>query len=66
MIKSRRMRWAGHIECMENTWFLWRSLRERDNLENISIDGRIILRWIFKQWDGETWNGLIWFRIGHL
>ena len=45
---------------------MWRSLRERDNLENISIDGRIILRWIFKQWDGETWNGLIWFRIGHL
>jgi hypothetical protein len=25
---------------------------------------RIILRWIFRQWDAEAWNGLIWLRIG--
>jgi hypothetical protein len=24
----------------------------------------IILKWIFKNWDGETWAGLIWLRIG--
>jgi hypothetical protein len=27
-------------------------------------DGRIILRWIFRKWDGEgAWTVLIWLRI---
>jgi hypothetical protein len=34
------------------------------------VDGRIILRCIFKKWDVEVWAGLGWFRIqisgGHL
>jgi len=33
-------------------------------LEDISVDGRIILKWIFKRWDGEARTGLIWLRIG--
>jgi hypothetical protein len=24
----------------------------------------MVLKWIFKTWDGETWAGLIWLRIG--
>jgi hypothetical protein len=28
------------------------------------LDGRIILKWILKKWDGEAWTGLIWLRIG--
>jgi hypothetical protein len=31
-------------------------------LEYIGVGGRIILNWIFKQWDGEAWTGLIWLR----
>jgi hypothetical protein len=48
MIKSRTMRWAGHVartgESKGYTGFWHRSLRERDHLENLSVDGIIILR----------------------
>ena len=35
------------------TWFWWRNLKERDDLGDPSVDGRIILRWIFRKWDVE-------------
>jgi len=38
--------------------------RERGHLEDPGIDGRIIIKLIFKKWDGEAWTGLIWLRIG--
>jgi len=28
------------------------------------VDGKMILRWIFRKWDVGVWNGLIWLRIG--
>jgi hypothetical protein len=28
------------------------------------VDGRIILKWIFKKLNGRAWTGLIWLRIG--
>jgi hypothetical protein len=33
-------------------------------LERPSVDGRIILRWIFRKWDGGVWTRLSWLRIG--
>jgi len=44
--------------------FGWGNLRERDHLEDPVLDGRIILRWIFRKWDGGAWALLIWLRIG--
>jgi len=38
--------------------------RERDNLEDTDVDGRIISKWIFKKWHGRAWTGLICLRIG--
>jgi len=39
------------------TGFWRRNLRERDHLGDPGVDGRIILRWIFRKWD-VNWIGL--------
>ena len=39
-------------------------LRDRDHLEDLCVDGRIILRRIFRKWDVGVWTGLTWLRIG--
>ena len=67
VIKSRR-RWAWHVASMEErrgvyrVW--WGDVMERDHLEELGIDGRI-LKWICNKWDVVgAWTGLIWLRIG--
>jgi hypothetical protein len=35
---------------------------ERDHLEGHGLGGRIILKWILKDWNGEAWTGLVWLR----
>jgi hypothetical protein len=37
---------------------------ERDHLGDPSVDGRIILRWIFRKWEGLVATGWIWLRVG--
>jgi hypothetical protein len=33
-------------------------------LEDQGVDGRRLLKRIFKKWAGRAWTGMIWFRIG--
>jgi hypothetical protein len=68
VIKSRRMRWAGHVARLGEgigvyrVW--WGDLGGRDHWGDPGIDGRIILRWIFRKWDVGLWTGLSWLRLG--
>ena len=68
VIKSRRMRWVEHVARMGGgdayTGFWWGNLRERDHLGDPGVDGRIILRWIFRKWVVGVWTGSSWLWIG--
>jgi len=61
VIKSRRMRWAGHVARMGEergcTGSWWGSRRERDHWRGLDIDGWIILGWISRRWDVGIWTG---------
>jgi len=43
-----------------HTGFWWGDQRQINHLYDLGIDGRIILKGIFKMWDGEAYTGLIW------
>jgi len=36
---------------------------ERNHLEDPDVDGRIILRRIFRKWDVGVWSGSSWLRV---
>jgi hypothetical protein len=61
MIKSRRIRWVGHVARLWKRRGVHGVLvgkpEGRDLLEDLGVEGRIILRWIFRQWDVGPWTG---------
>ena len=46
------------------TRFWWGNLRERDHWGDQYVDGRIILRWMFRKWEEVVGTGWSWLRIG--
>ena len=68
VMKSRRMRWARQVARMSRdevrTRFRWGNLRERDQMGDSDVGGRVIIKWIFSKWDVDEWSESIWRRIG--
>jgi hypothetical protein len=52
---------GGEERCV-GVW--WGTVRERDHLESPGVDGRIVLRWIFRKWVGVGLTGSSWLRTG--
>ena len=68
MIKSRKLdrrgMWRIWGRGEVRTGFWWGNPRERNHLGEPGVDGRIILRWIFRKWDVGVWTGSSWLRTG--
>jgi hypothetical protein len=74
VVKSRRMRWAGHVARMGEDRRVHRVLagkpEGKSHWGDHDVDGRIILRCIFSKLEGVVWTGWSWLSIetggGHL
>jgi len=54
--------YGGRGEMYTEIW--WGNLRERDHWGDPDVDGRIILRRVFRKWDVGVRTGSSWLRIG--
>jgi hypothetical protein len=59
-IKSRRMRWAGHVARMGERRNVYRVLvgkpEGKDHLEDQGVDGRMGSKWILRRLVGGVWS----------
>jgi len=58
LIKFIIYKWAGNVAQGTGEVHLGMDLMERDDLKDVGVDVRIILKCIFK-----TWTGMIWLKI---
>jgi hypothetical protein len=68
VIKSRRMRWAGHVARMGMrevfTGFWLGGPKARDHWEDLGVGGRVTLRWTLGRYGSMGQTGFCWLRIG--
>jgi hypothetical protein len=58
IIRRQCRRVVGHVEGLGKGRGVYRVLVERAHWRDQGVDGRIILRLIFKMWDVGVWIGL--------
>jgi len=62
------MRWTGHVGSVVDRRDAYRCLVRRPDgkrpLGRPRLRWEIILKFIFKEWNGDAWTGLLWLRIG--
>jgi hypothetical protein len=60
-VNKQRMRWEGHVASMGETRnaykVLVRKQKGRDHVEELGVDGRIILKCILGKQVGNVWTG---------
>ena len=47
---------GGACRVQACTEFWWGTLKEGDHLGDPGVDGKVILRWIFRKWDVGVWT----------
>jgi hypothetical protein len=65
MIKSRRMKWAGHVARMgkRNAYTILMGKPEGKKPLGRPRREWTIIKWILNRKDGVVWTGSIWLRI---
>jgi hypothetical protein len=68
-VKSRRMRWAGHVARMGGGEKLLQSFggkasKEKNQLKDQGVDGRMGSKWTLGRLAGGVWSGFTWLMLG--
>ena len=58
---TKKIRWMGNANLLPGFWS--ENLKERDCLEGLGVDGKIILKRILKSSAVKTWTNLICLRM---
>jgi hypothetical protein len=65
VIKLRRMIWVRYVARMRRDMYrvLVGKPEGKNQWEDPGVNGRIMLRWIFKKWNVGVWTGFSWLKV---